>query len=569
MDALSNINHRAHPQREQADPRQVRNHAGGFSFQATPQARLRRFLTLGVDGGTFYVKEHALAKSNAAVVIDFATHRPADLVQEILDISLAGRAPRQNPALFALAAATALGDDAGKALALAALPQVARTGTHLFTFAGYVEQFRGWGPALRRAVGNWYTGKSADDLAYQMIKYRQRDGWTHRDVLRLAHPKTDNESVNRLLSWATKGTANTTGLPLLEGFLAAQDLPERRYSTDLPALVRTYGLSWEMLPTAALNSATVWEALLDSGLPQTALIRQLPRLTRLGLLSDWGDRTGAVVTQLTDRARLRTARVHPVALLNALRTYSGGRSVKGDSTWTPSRRITDALDAAFYASFAQLEPTGQRYMLALDISGSMSWHPIANMVLTPREASAAMAMATAAVEQNYTVVGFTSSNGYNNGISPLNISPRQRLDDVLAEVSRYRMGGTDCALPMLAALDRKIMVDTFVIYTDGQTWAGSIHPHEALRLYRERMNPRAKLVFTNMEATETSLADPTDTGILDISGFDAAVPTLIGEFATEGTTRRAQNAAPTVDPFEEGKYGKGGPGTHDYMSFRG
>ena len=45
---------------------------------------------------------------------------------------------------------------------LAALPAVARTGTHLFLFAGYVEQFRGWGRGLRRAVADWYVSKPVD-----------------------------------------------------------------------------------------------------------------------------------------------------------------------------------------------------------------------------------------------------------------------------------------------------------------------------------------------------------------------------------------------------------------------
>ncbi|WP_245669502.1 hypothetical protein [Nocardia speluncae] len=47
--------------------------------------------------------------------------------------------PRQNPALFALAAAAALGDIEGRRTALDALPLVARTGTHLFLFARYIE----------------------------------------------------------------------------------------------------------------------------------------------------------------------------------------------------------------------------------------------------------------------------------------------------------------------------------------------------------------------------------------------------------------------------------------------
>ena len=43
-------------------------------------------------------------------------------------------------------------------------------------------------------------------------------------------------------------------------------------------------------------------------------------------------------------------------------------------------------------------------------------------------------------------------------------------------------GGTDCALPMLYATRKRLPVDAFVVMTDNETWAGNIHPVEALRL---------------------------------------------------------------------------------------
>src|SRR5262245_65895690 len=52
-------------------------------------------------------------------------------------------------------------------------------------------------------------------------------------------------------------------------------------------------------------------------------------------------------------------------------------------------------------------PTGKRLLLALDVSGSMSWGSIAGVPgLTPRDASAALALVTAATEERYEVVGF-------------------------------------------------------------------------------------------------------------------------------------------------------------------
>ncbi len=275
----------------------------------------------------------------------------------------------------------------------------------------------------------------------------------------------------------------------------------------------------------------MWEALLDAGIPQTALLRQLPRLTRLGLLPDIGGRTAEVCELLTDPVRLRRARVHPIAILLAQRTYAAGRSFRGDGTWQPTRRVVDALDQAFYASFGNVEATGRRTLLALDVSGSMT-SPISGTPLSCREASAALALATMAVEPSVTVVGFTSGRGWGStGLTPLALSPRQRLDDAVRAVSDLPFGGTDCALPMLYARQRRIEVDTFVVYTDNETWAGSVQPYEALRQYREAMGIPARLVVVAMTSTGFSIADPADAGMLDIVGFDAAVPQLIADFS--------------------------------------
>ncbi|MFF2082191.1 TROVE domain-containing protein [Nocardia sp. NPDC058176] len=530
MNILSRFSRRTTSQNLPADARQVVNSAGGYVFEITPRARLRRFLTLGTEGGTYYVRAEALTADNADFLLDYAAEHTADLVREIVEISTSGRAPRQNPALFALAAAASLGDVDGRRAALAALPLVARTGTHLFLFAGYAEQFRGWGRGLRRAVANWYLDKPVADVAFQAVKYRQREGWSHRDLLRLSHPAATDDERRRLFDWICGRPADLDGLALVDGFQRAQSAPVER----IPELVREYRLSWEMLPDAALSAPPVWEALLDNGIPQTALLRQLPRLTRLGLLDPLGPRTAAICAQLTDPQRLRKARVHPVAVLIALRTYAAGRSARGAGTWTPSAPVVDALDAAFYASFGTIEPTGLRHLLALDVSGSMT-APISGLPLSAREASAALALVTARTEPEHRIVGFTAGRSgarRSDGLSPLSISPRQRLDDAVRAVSDLPFGGTDCSLPILHALDKGIEVDVFSIYTDNETWAGSVHPHQALARYRREVNPRAKLVVVGMTATKFSIADPDDAGMLDVAGFDAAVPSLLADFAT-------------------------------------
>src|SRR5690349_9175929 len=143
------------PQRMQAHPAQVPNSAGGWVFEAADEARVHRFITIGTTGGTFYADERKLTAQNADLVLDFARTRAARLAEMVREVSVAGRAPRNKPAILALMAAMALGDTEGRQAAEHAFTDVVRTGTHLFTAAKYCEQFRGWGTIARRAFARW------------------------------------------------------------------------------------------------------------------------------------------------------------------------------------------------------------------------------------------------------------------------------------------------------------------------------------------------------------------------------------------------------------------------------
>jgi 60 kDa SS-A/Ro ribonucleoprotein len=84
---------------------------------------------------------------------------------------------------------------------------------------------------------------------------------------------------------------------------------------------------------------------------------------------------------------------------------------------------------------------------------------------------------------------------------------------------------------MLAATHNNLAIDTFVIYTDSETWSGTPHPSQALRQYREHSGIDARLVVVGMVSNGFSIADPNDPGMLDIVGFDTATPNLISGFA--------------------------------------
>jgi 60 kDa SS-A/Ro ribonucleoprotein len=550
MDPLATVNTRQTSQNQRADPSQVKNNAGGYTFQVDDETRVNRFLTLGTTGGTYYVGEKSHTQENVDVILDVARdpEKGLWLVNRAVEISRAGRAPKQQPAIFALAAVAAHGDESARKHALGSVDLVCRTGSMLFQWNQYAENMRGWGRARRRAIANWYLDKDIDTLAYQVVKYRSRYDWTHRDLLRLAHPKPGSAERDDLFKYIV-GNRDFDDESQLPSIVTAFE--EVQATDDLERvleLITEHRLSWEMIPDRWRKEEVVWRALVGNGMPQGALLRQLPTLTRRGVFNNTAFRT-LVAKQIANQDRLLMARIHPASILLAMRTYAFGQSMMGDSTWTPDRRIIDALDEAFYLSFGSIEAAHKRTLIALDVSGSMICQVLTGgspgrlnyAPLSAREASAAMAMATIATEPHCDVVGFTGSStrrsnrslwyGRGPGVSELAICPRQRLDDLVKSIAGLDFGPTDCSLPMTWALEKGRQYDTFVIYTDNETWRGDIHPHQALQRYRERTGIDAKLIVVAMTSTGFSIADPKDPGMLDIAGFDSAVPNLISDFS--------------------------------------
>jgi len=504
---------------------QVENSAKGSCWHLDDWQRMDRFLVLGAEGGTYHAGERELVIENASAAQRCLAIDGLQFVSRIVDVSESGRAPKNDPAIFLLAMAAKLGDTPTRRAAYAALPRVCRIGTHLMHFAHYAQGFGGWGRGMRKAVGAWFNARPAPELAYQLAKYQARDGWSNRDLLRLSHPRASSPSHDRLYAWAVKGQLDDSATedPSLALIIAMRELSTIDDISTAAELIRRHRVPRECVPTQLLRHREIWEALLEA-MPLTALLRNLATLTRVGVIETGSAATAWIANELRNPDRIAKARVHPLAILAALVTYRAGRR-KGDGTWIPVIDIVDALDAAFYTSFGSVVPANKRTLLALDVSGSMGSGAVGGVVgLTPRIGSAAMALVTAATEPSTMVIGFTT------GITPIDVAGK-RLDRVVSEVEAMSFGGTDCAQPMLWAMANRVEVDTFVVYTDSETWAGDVHPAQALKKYREAHGILAKLVVVGMTSSGFTIADPNDAGMLDVVGFNTSTPLDLSDFA--------------------------------------
>lgn len=537
MTALHRTLARPTPQWERADSTQVKNSAGGYVFQLAPAKALERFLILGTEGGTFYARERALTKQAMELVANCVATMPHDEFYEIV-VRCAKTAPKRTWALWALSEALVSGDESYRANAPKVLKEIAQTGTDVFELASYVRGRRGWGETVKHTFDAILADMDPEKLALWAVKYRDRNGYTWADLLRLNHTKPDSDARNRVFAFMKGkeiprlhlgGHEDSALLDVLDGFNAVKG---KTSEAEIIEIVNGARLPWEAL-TDEQRTDAVWRACLPN-IGDRAVLRNCASFTRRGMDKDKDVRDEVA------RRIARSSKLHPINVLDALKTYTSGGKVgrsKADP-YTPNPRWSEAMEDALDRSWTEgVTETGKRVYVGLDVSGSMGSAAGGSAVLSCREVGAALALAFVKAEDEVGVFGFTSGSGHtynswgrNTAMTHLPFTRKTAFTDAVAITDRLPFGGTDCALPMLHATQAKINVDCFIVITDSETWAGNVQPMDALRQYRKASGINAKLAVIGLASNGFSIADPRDAGTMDFVGFSSDLPKAIEKF---------------------------------------
>ncbi len=283
-------------------------------------------------------------------------------------------------------------------------------------------------------------------------------------------------------------------------------------------------LQREHIPTEHMSAAIIWESLLE-GMGLEALIRNLGKLSQNMVVVSKREK---IYAMLRDGENVRRSRVHPLKILIGSKTYAAGKGELGKMTWTVDRTIVEILSTTFKLAFGNVSKSGKKMMFGLDVSGSMSCACAGAASVSCREGSTALALVQVAVEgtENVYVRGFSSTLYNFDG----KIRPEMTIQQAIIATD-VPFGPTDCALPMVAALKERLHVDVFVVYTDSETYAPTIHPQVALEEYRKQMRVDAKLIVVGMVGNSMTIANPADPNTLNLAGFDTATPELISLFS--------------------------------------
>ena len=515
------------------------NLAGGYGFKASDWTALRRWLCVGSTTNAFYASRQKLVKDNLEFATKLVDVNPVEFANQILYASNKGLS-NSTPVLALVLLSNGESVQAKDAF-LGIFNRVVRTASHLYEFLSYVGLFRGFGTTIKRAIHGWFDNLGANDkLAYQLLKYQGREGWTHRDVLRKFHVRPTNQDCNDLFGWCVNGTLGDRELrdqdPLSQIYWVEHIKNNASNEAEILKAVRNGNLTHEMVTGNVSKMTNAVRRELLTRMPMTATIRNLGAMTSHGVISfEDTDILDILEDRLCDVTKLKNARVHPLVLASAYKVYSeGGKLGKSSLRWSPVNRVVDILEASVEKAFDALEPTGLRYQFNVDVSASMFWNRIGNLSMYPGEIAALMALSGVKSEKNTFVGGFTTN------FAPFNMTKRTSFLDAMTYGSstwpNERMGGTDASQGYRDAEAKGRVVDVFVNLTDNMTWAGySNHPTQALQSYRKKLNRKARAVYLTIEpgyGDRVTLVDPNDPLSTDMAGFSADSIRYMQMFAT-------------------------------------
>ncbi|BAY11916.1 TROVE domain-containing protein [Calothrix sp. NIES-2098] len=505
----------------------IKGRSGGYMFDAGIWKMLRRCLLIGTAKSTYYAGKHELTEDFVDVVKQAVAENPGRVAEEILYAS-DGRAINNSAPILALVLLS-MGEtpEAKKAFG-EIFGQVVRTGSHFYEWLNYTKSLRGFGKVVREAGKTWLSREDVKGLAYQLLKYQQRQGFSHKDALRLFHVKPPTETHRELFEWVVKGWED------LPADIPSEALAQiwwyewlKRNPSETHTAIAQGRLTHEMAAPVGKMDKQAWQLLFQE-MPIGAMLRNLGSLTELGVLrADESANILRVEAVLNNKEHLRKGRIHPIDVLKALKTYqSGGKLGRSQKTWEPVPRIVDILEKAVELAFDVVQPTGKVFMHAVDVSGSMSWGVVDSVGLSCCEIATTMALVTAKAEQNYMIRGFATE------FRELGITAKDSFSSALRKASNQNFGGTDASVAYDWMIKNKFKADVICFWTDNESWAGSKHPSQALAQYRQKVNPNAKAVYVTLAPYKITLVDPQDPLSWDLAGFDPGTPRIIQMLAT-------------------------------------
>jgi 60 kDa SS-A/Ro ribonucleoprotein len=515
------------------------NEAGGLAYKLEPKHALAQIAATGTFGNTYYsdasqqlkdvlelietiddneylaklalyAREKAFMKDMPAALLVALSVRDTELMHRIFDrVVDNGRVLRN---VFQMIRSGQFKNKSGKA----------RTGLS---------------SSVQRAFQRWLNEASIGKLLNASIG----NDPSLRDIFRMARP-TPKDNVRRaMFGWLTDKEREKWA-PATEADLPAAILALEAYrkaeSAEAQLLIagNLDSIRWDLLSGAA-KGPEVWRMLARKMGPQ-ALRMNINTLLRHGVFSDEA-MIDYVADRLADESEIRRSKQFPYQYFSAY-LYANEEV---------PRKIRDALQKAAEIACGNVPELPGPVVIGLDTSGSME-SPITGghgngSVSRMRCVDVAALFAAAILRRNpdSVVIPFDQS-AYKT-----KMESRDTILSIAARLARYGGGGTDCSLPLKAAVEwfpRRTFAGAIIV-SDNESWLGTGRYGSTATmtawgsfLATQRKlagkDARPKLINIDLQPYQTTqtLESP---DIINIGGFSDSVFNVVSAFLSDNKNR--------------------------------
>jgi len=495
------------------------NEAGGRAFSLTPEQALAQYVCTGCLNNTYY--------ATGSEQLDFVKENVGKVSNEYLaQLAVYGRQKggmKDMPALVMALLASKKSDEATKLFAKA-FRKVVDNGKMLRTFVQIVRSGqtgrKSFGSAVKRAIKGYLTSRRPDQLFRDTVG----ESPSLKDIVRMVHPKFEDESLNQMVRRELGLEYEWDKLPKVlkdyERFMKALAQGEAGDMTPPDVdfrLLTGHELTKEHWKKIALNAC--------KGKKVQMVIGNLNTFVRHKALDS--EVAEAIQEMLEDKEAIVGTKEHPSRLF-PYKLWTAYNFAE-DLPTSVRRGLAKAIDL----SLSNIPEFDGEIVVAPDVSGSMS------SSITGDRGTATSKVQCRHVAALISAV-FLKKNPDNTTIIPfadrlfLDIAKEfDPLDTVATNVERINNlpgGGTDIHLP-LEHINRRGMSPNLVVYvSDMQSWidsgSGSCYYNttgamsEWLTL--KKRNPKAKVIWINLQAYGT-VQVPNREDALNIGGFSDSV----------------------------------------------
>lgn len=408
---------------------------------------------------------------------------------------------------------------------------------------------------IQKTIQKWYNSKSGQELAKIYGRHSGLYSWTHKDLIKYAHVKSDTPEKAAVIKYILFGKLDESPEDTPEVKEVQQILKKIqtvRKTTD-PAvaipIINELKLNHNQINNQLHTSQEIWSAVLPQ-LSVQDILKLLPKLYKLGHLKASTPTQSKIVEVLTSPEQIKAHQIHPIEVFIHMKNYEkGGRPMDGRlvSHLKNEKKISDeelekirsrnvpkcpviknCISKCLSLSYSNVSSTGKRYLITIEVPAT-DMYCISNKNILGLEAALAYTLTVMKTEKDVTVAVYKE-----NEIQLINLEKGGQFHENLNKLREQKSGDFSPAASIDWANNKKKHFDVFFNFMthshDFQKMDKLAKVVESVYRYKKKVNlQNVKVVSFSLSSMTSTVADGTP-NVLDVIGFDATIPKLVSAF---------------------------------------